>query len=249
LCGVLDVPVRERNSLLISAGLPAAFPARDLVDEAMRPVKFVLDRVLLGREPYPAWVVGRGMQFLTSNSGAEGLVPGMCSLQPEEIVDLWFGSGPFRELVENWADVVWAGVAGLRREASRSSDPRLVQLLRRAETYAKSIPAPGAEVLLDVPVICPRLRIDGHTIRTISTVMRFDTAVDVTASELRVELMFPADDETDTYFREAINQARVTRSAGARASVERTSCRHGIQADLPNQNASGAGVPGRTRSS
>jgi transcriptional regulator with XRE-family HTH domain len=201
LCGVLDVPVRERNSLLISAGLPAAFSARDLTDEGMRPVRLVLDRVLRGHEPYPAWVVGRGMQFLESNCGAEAVFPGMCSLQPEEIVDLWFGPGPFRETVENWADVVWAGVAGLRREVCRYSDPRLEQLLRRAEMHVASIPAPEPDVLLDTLVICPRLRIDGHSVRTISTVMRFDSAVDVTVSELRVELMFPADDDSAAYFK------------------------------------------------
>jgi hypothetical protein len=46
------------------------------------------------------------------------------------------------------------------------------------------------------------LNIGGRRVRTISTVMRFDTAVEVTASELRVELMFPADDDSDAFFRE-----------------------------------------------
>ena len=112
-CGVLDLPVRERSALLVSAGLPAAFPARDLADEAMRSVKFVLDQVMQRHEPYPALVVGRDMQFVASNRAAEAFFPGMCSLQPEQIVDVWFGPGPFREIVETWADVVWAGVAGL----------------------------------------------------------------------------------------------------------------------------------------
>src|SRR6266508_1845465 len=84
LAAALDVPIRERNALLTTAGLPPSFPARDLTDQAMRPVKLVLDRVLRGHEPYPAWVVGRGMQFLASNRGAEALFPGMCSLQPHE---------------------------------------------------------------------------------------------------------------------------------------------------------------------
>ena len=108
LAAALDVPIRERNVLLTSAGLPPAFPARDLSDLAMRPVKLVLDRVLTGHEPFPAWIVGRGMQFLASNRAAEVLFPGLCSLQPQEIVDLWFGPGPFRGMVENWPDVVWA---------------------------------------------------------------------------------------------------------------------------------------------
>ncbi len=104
-------------------------------------------------------------------------------------------------MVENWPDVVWAGVAALRREATRSSDAQLLDLLQRVEAHARSIARPDAEAVPDLPVICPRLSIDGHTIRTISTVMRFDTAVEVTASELRVELMFPADEESDAYFR------------------------------------------------
>jgi transcriptional regulator with XRE-family HTH domain len=218
LAAALDVPIRERNALLTSAGLPPAFPARDLSDLAMRPVKLVLDRVLTGHEPYPAWIVGRGMQFLASNCAAEALFPGMCSLQPREIVDLWFGPGPFREMVENWPDVVWAGVAGLRREATRTSDPQLLDLLRRAEGHARLVPKPEVEAIPDLPVICPRLNMDGRTIRTISTVMRFDTAVDVTVSELRVELMFPADDESEAYFRQtAAHQVRtVPRPAPAR---------------------------------
>jgi len=201
LAAALDVPIRERNTLLTSAGLPPAYPDRELTDQSMRPVKLVLDRVLARHEPYPAWVVGRGMRFLASNRGAEALFPGLCSLQPHEIVDLWFGPGPFRDMVENWPDVVWAGVAALRREATRSSDAQLLDLLQRVEAHARSIARPDAEAVPDLPVICPRLSIDGHTIRTISTVMRFDTAVEVTASELRVELMLPADEESDAYFR------------------------------------------------
>jgi transcriptional regulator with XRE-family HTH domain len=154
LATALDVPIRERNTLLTSAGLPPAFPARDLTDQGTRPVKLVLERVLRGHEPYPAWVVGRGMQFLASSCGAEALFPGMCSLSPEKIVDLWFGPGPFREMVENWSDVVWAGMAGLRRDAIRSSDPQLLDLLRRAETHAKLTPRPAAQALPDFPVIC-----------------------------------------------------------------------------------------------
>jgi hypothetical protein len=51
-------------------------------------------------------------------------------------------------------------------------------------------------------VVCPRFRIGGRVVRTISTVMRFDAAIEVTASELRVELMFPADAPSDAFFRE-----------------------------------------------
>jgi len=207
LATALDVPIRERNELLRAAGLAAAYPARELADEAMAPVRRVLDRLLRTHEPYPAWVGGRGFRFFSSNRAAEALFPGMCSLAPETIVDLWFGPGPFRQVVENWQDVVRVGVASLRRDVAQSSDPALVALLRRAEAHAAGLapPAPGAT--FDLPVVCPRLNIGGRTIRTISAVMRFDTAVEVTASELRAELMFPADDESDVFFRQLAGSA------------------------------------------
>jgi transcriptional regulator with XRE-family HTH domain len=202
LATALDVPVRERNAMLQAAGLPSAYPMFDLADEAMDSVRRVLDRILHTHEPYPAWVGGPGFRFLSSNNAAEQLFPGMCELTPAEIVDLWFGPGLFRQLVENWQDVVLAGIASLRRDAARSSDPALSALLRQAEAHAKGIPAPEPGAMPELPVVCPRLNINGRTIRTISTVMRFDTAVEVTASELRVELMFPADDASEAYFRE-----------------------------------------------
>ena len=203
LASALDVPLRDQNVMLASAGLAPAFPARDLDDAAMQPLRQVLDHVLRGHEPYPAWVVGRGLEFVSSNRAADRLFPGLCGMPAEQIIDLWYGPGPFRELVENWQDVVWAGIASLRREATRASDKLLLALLRRAEAHAKHLPPPAASAQLDLPVICPRLKIGGRTVRTISTVMRFDTAAEVTTSELRVELMFPADAESDAFFSEA----------------------------------------------
>jgi transcriptional regulator with XRE-family HTH domain len=200
LGAALDVPPREQNALLVAAGLAPAFPDRELADEAMEPVRRVLDRILRTHEPYPAWVVGRGLRFLASNGGAEALFPGMCALAPEAIVDLWYGPGPLRDLVENWQDVARAGVAALRREAARTADAELLGLWRRAEAHVRGAPAPLVDGQEDLPFVCARLRIGARTVRTVSTVLRFDGAVDVTASDLRVELMFPADAESDAFF-------------------------------------------------
>jgi len=197
----LDVPIRERNALLVAAGLAPAFATRTLSEEAMRPVNLVLESVLRAHEPYPAWVVGPGLRFLASNRAAEALFPGMCSLAPEAIVDMWFGPGPFRERVENWRDVLWAGVGALRREAARTSNGAVLDLLRRAEQLARDVPPPEDEAH-DLPIVCSRLHVGGRVVRTLSSVMRFDSAVEVTASELKVEMMFPADEESDAFFRQ-----------------------------------------------
>lgn len=201
LAEVLAVPLRERNALLASAGLAPEYPARPLDDAALAPVRAVVERVLAAHEPFPAWVGSRGFRFHRANDAAEALFPGLCRQTPEAIVDLWFGPGPFRDVVENWQDVVWAGLASLRRDAAQASDPALTALIARVERHLRAVPPPEPSALPDLPVICPRLRVPGGRLRTISTVLRFDTAVDLTVSELRVELMFPADAESERYFR------------------------------------------------
>jgi transcriptional regulator with XRE-family HTH domain len=200
LAHALDVPLRERNALLVAAGLAPRYPSPALTDEPMRPIALVLDRVLAQHEPYPAWVFARGLRALSGNAAAERLFPGLCAMAPEAVVDLWFGPGPFRKMVENWREVASAGVDGLRRDASRALDPEISELLRRAERHLAGLDEPPPTES-SFPVVCPRFRIGDRTVRTISAVLRFDTAADVTTSELRVELMFPADEASDAFFR------------------------------------------------
>jgi hypothetical protein len=74
--------------------------------------------------------------------------------------------------------------------------------LRRAEAHARRTKLRRPEPAQDALVICPRFRIGERTVRTISSVMRFDTAIEATASELRIELMFPADEASAQFFRD-----------------------------------------------
>jgi transcriptional regulator with XRE-family HTH domain len=200
LAAALDVPLRECNAWLVSAGLAPTIPNRALEDESMRPVRLVLDKVLAMHEPYPAWVIAQPLRFVASNRAADALFPGMCSLELEAIVDLWYGPSPFRDMVENWPDVVWAGVATLRRDATRTADQRLDALVKRAEAHLKTVPPPSSGGDADLPLICTRLKIGGRLVRTTSAVMRFDAALDVTVSDLRIELLFPADESSDEFF-------------------------------------------------
>ncbi|GHF65579.1 transcriptional regulator with XRE-family HTH domain [Deinococcus metalli] len=207
LADALRIPVGERNALLRAAGLSALYPDVPLDAPLLAPVRTILERVLRGHEPFPAWVVGPGLHFLAANQAAEALIPGLCRLTPDAIVTLWFGEGPLRQLVVNWPAVAWAGLAALRREAALTGDPAIHALLRHALAQAGRLSPPPDGALLEVPAICPVFRIGDQTIRTLSTVMRFDSAVEVTTASLRVELMFPADDASETYFRDRAGAA------------------------------------------
>lgn len=201
VCEALRVPLPERNTLLRSAGFAAAYPAGDLGSPLLGPVDRVLDNVLRRHDPYPAWVVRQPFTFLRGNDAAETLSPGLTQLSPEQLIDVWFGPGPFRDQVQNWREVSQASLTALRHAAADTGDPGVLGLLRRAETHGGRYQLGAEELAGSFPVVCPVFEFGGRIVRTISAVMRFDSAVEVTTSQLRIELMFPADDEADAFFR------------------------------------------------
>ena len=97
-------------------------------------------------------------------------------------------------MIENWPEVVWSGF-DLRNEfANRSGDPELLRLAARARAHLRDVPRPQpAPESLASPVISVRFRFGDQTISTFSSQLRFDSAQEVTTSELRLELIFPAD--------------------------------------------------------
>ena len=170
------------------------------VPDPLEPVNRVLERVLAGHEPYPAWVIRQPLTIIRANTGAEALFPGLTQLTQDQLIDLWYGPGPFREQVVNWPDVVQAGLAALRHTAADTGDTEVIRLLVRAEAHLRDRQAGPETHAGSSPVVCPVFAFGGQVVRTISTVMRFDTAVEVTTSLLRIELMFPADDAAEAYF-------------------------------------------------
>ncbi len=93
-------------------------------------------------------------------------------------------------------------MATLRRELSSHPHPQLPALLARAEKHAAALGPVTPTSDDEYPVMCPTLNINGQKLNTIATVMRFDKAADITIAELRVELIFPADDACEAFFRD-----------------------------------------------
>ena len=200
IADALTVPLPERNTLLAAAGLPPVFHAHELGSHALEPVNRVLEKVLRRHEPYPAWVIRQPFTIVRANTGAEVLFPGLTQLTPDQLIDLWYGPGPFQGQVVNWPDVVQAGLSALRHTAADTGDAEVIRLLGRAEAHLRDRPARPGTPAGSSPVVCPVFELGGQVIRTISTVMRFDTATEVTTSQLRIELMFPADEAAEAYF-------------------------------------------------
>jgi transcriptional regulator with XRE-family HTH domain len=189
----LEVPLRERDPLLLAAGLAPAYPVRPLDDPALAPIRAAVDTVLAGYEPYPALVVDRGWTLVAANRGV-GLLTAAAAPHllepPVNVLRLGLHPDGLARHIVNLAE--WRGhlLARLAREAA--ADPGLAALHRELSGYPGGT-APSPEQAVAVPL---RLVLDGRELAFVSTVTTFGTALDVTAAELSIEAFLPADAAT-----------------------------------------------------
>jgi hypothetical protein len=198
LASALDLAPREQNSMLVAAGLSAVFPNRPLEDAEMARFQAVVESLLAAHEPMPAAVIDRYGSIMRANSAFERLSPGLIGAQPEDMVDMLFGVGPWRDSLANWPEVAGAWVDRQRQEARRTGDPRLESLISRAEALAGPLRRPSRNS--DAPTVCSKIRLGDDVLELFSVVVRFDNANDVTLSEIRIELLYPANEAAERFF-------------------------------------------------
>jgi hypothetical protein len=205
----LEVPLRDRNILLEAAGLAPIYPEVSLSDGAADPFRNAIREMLESHEPYPAYVINRWWDLIDANAAGRRIFPETGD-GPMNLVDTILGPGPMREMIDNFSAVGWVFLRRIRREVADSGpDERLQGLLARAEAYMKDVPIDVKDTGADL-VICPHLRIGDQVIKTVSMVARFGTACEVTLDELRVEIVFPRDEEAEAFFRRSARQVSLT---------------------------------------
>jgi transcriptional regulator with XRE-family HTH domain len=204
----LEVPLRERNSLLLAAGYAPLYRERPLTDDDMAPVRAALDRFLRAHEPYPALVVDThwdivavndALGILTEGVASELLVPPANALRVALHPD---GMAPFTVNFAEWsADILHA----LHRRAVTTGDPRLEELYEELSGYpdVHLEPPPvgnvGREVVL--PLV---LRRGDRELSFLSTIATFGTATDITLASLAIEAFYPANAQTANALLETI---------------------------------------------
>jgi transcriptional regulator with XRE-family HTH domain len=206
----LEVPLRERNVLLVAAGFAPAFPQRALDDPVLKPARAAIDLVLRAHEPNPALAVDRHWNLVSANRMVtpllEGISPDMLA-PPLNVMRLSFHPRGLAPRTVNLAE--WCGhlLERLHRQCESTADPELIRLHDELRTYP--IPARSAPPLADSVALPFRMRFGDEVLSFISTTMIFGTPVDITLSELALETFFPADDLTAERMR-AIQQRFAT---------------------------------------
>lgn len=195
----LEVPLRDRNELLVAAGFAPAYGERPLDAPEMAVVRAAIDQVLEGHEPYPAIAVDRYWNLVSMNAAAAVLasaVPPELMGPPPNVYRMSLHPDGLARLVINFAEFAHHLLARLRHDARVSADPELGALLEEVESYptVRALPRPSIDHRsVVVPV---RLRHPRGELAMFTTIATFGTPVDVTVAELALETFFPADAET-----------------------------------------------------
>jgi len=202
LADELQVPLRERNALLLAAGYAPLYGERPLDAPEMATARQAVDRFLRAHEPYPALVVDRQHTLLASNDALALLIEGVASelLEPPanalRVALHPRGMAPRTVNLEEWSAHL---LARLRREAQITGDPRLERLYDELTAYPRVKVAPPHTELQSSDIVLPlRLRNSRGPgeLAFFSTLSTFGTAVDVTLAELSIEAFYPADAST-----------------------------------------------------
>ncbi|GAB3320823.1 helix-turn-helix transcriptional regulator [Geodermatophilus aquaeductus] len=191
----LEVPLRERNELLLAAGFAPAYGRRALDSPDMAAVTRALDLVLSAHEPYPAVVVDRSWELVTANASValflDGVAPHLLE-PPANVLRLSLHPDGLAPRIGNLPQWRAHLLHRLGREAHLTGDPGLAALHRELT----ALPGGTDRSTPDGIAVPLRLRTDDGVLSFLSTVTTFGTAVDLTAAELSVEAFLPADEHT-----------------------------------------------------
>jgi transcriptional regulator with XRE-family HTH domain len=193
----LNVPLRERNLLLVAAGYAPAFPQRALDDPALKAAREAINLVLKAHEPNPALAYDRHWNLVSANRMVAPLLEGVPQRllgQPFNILRLAFHPEGLAPRTVNLGE--WCGhlLERLHRQCEATADPELIKLYHELKAYP--LPARSAPLSPNNVALSFRLRHNGEVLSFFSTTMVFGTPVDITLSELALETFFPADDLT-----------------------------------------------------
>jgi transcriptional regulator with XRE-family HTH domain len=207
LAETLEVPLRERNALLLAAGYAPAFAERPLEDPAMGAARRVVEAILAAHAPHPALAVDRHWHMVAANAAVAKLLAGIedqaLLAPPVNVMRLSLHPRGLAPRIANLAEWRAHLLERLRRQVAAGGDAALAALL--VELTAMPAPAesaPHAPGLVPGGIAVPLL-LDSPAGRLsfLSTTTVFGTPVEVTLSELAIEAFYPADEATASRLR------------------------------------------------
>jgi transcriptional regulator with XRE-family HTH domain len=200
----LDVPLRERNAMLLAAGFAPVYRERPLEDPSIAAAKWASDRVLKGHEPYPALAIDRHWNLVAANAALAPLLADIAERRllepPVNVLRLSLHPGGLAPQIANFAEWRTHLLDRLRHQAAVTGDPSLAELFHEISAHpvsdeAKALES-GTQTDLGGVFVPLKLETKFGRLSFISTTTLFGTPRDITLSEIALEAFFPADSET-----------------------------------------------------
>lgn len=215
---VLDVPLRQRNAMLLAAGFAPAYQERKLSDPELASVMQALDFMLRQQAPFPALVVDRLWNLVMFNEPAAGMMRWLLGMPDDapiphdgsiNVLRLMLAPDGLRRHLLNWQDVCADSLLWIQREAMADGPASEATALLAELSALPDMPAAGHVPNLDrraLPFMPLRLARDGVELKLFTTITTLGTPHDVTVHELRLESFFPADEASAAWFRARFNR-------------------------------------------
>ena len=210
----LNVPLRDRNSLLLAAGFAPLYSEAPWNAAEMQGVTRALERMLHQHEPFPAVVMDRYWNVLVSNDATPRFFNCFIDMKkrtaPRNLLHLMFDPEGMRPFIADWDQVAPALIQRIAREAvGHVTDSKTQELIAALLSYPGSKAAwktaQGVPMTPTLPVIPLGFNHNGATLRYFSMVTTVGTPQTIAAQELRVECLFPVDEATETLHMELMD--------------------------------------------
>lgn len=200
LSEALQLPRPMANQALHAAGFSAVYPSLPENAPELAPVHQAIATMLDHHDPYPGIAVDRHWNIVRSNGGAEMLLGLSNPGDAANLMDILINSAEM-DLIENWDEVAMLSLTRLRTEILElGGDEKLSALMQRVAGLERVKNIDMGSINLNQAVIPTILRLGETRLSLFSTIAQFGSVQDTQASETRIELMFPMDDETIQFF-------------------------------------------------
>jgi len=212
LSTALDVPLRQRNEMLLAAGFAPAYRESNLAAPELAPVRRAIDFMLKQQEPYPAVVIDRLWNLLQANEAAnaftvflfEGMPPPPPPGKTPNLLRWILDPKALRLKISNWEEVARYLVSTTYAEIlAAGGEPRALAFIEEIMAYP-DVPASFRKLRFEErpgPVLTVDYLVGGRALSVFTTIATLGTPQDITLQEVRVESFFPADDRSDALFR------------------------------------------------
>jgi transcriptional regulator with XRE-family HTH domain len=198
----LEIPLRDRNAMLLAAGFAPAYPETGFEDPGLNPIRAALERVLDGHLPYPAVLTDRDACVISANRAVGMLLEGVKPWLLESPVNLpraLLHPDGVAPAIGNFAEWSWHVIDGLTRKATRDANPDLKVLIAELREYVPARPRRVSPYHLGFAVPL-QIRVRDQDLALLTTLAHVATATDVAVAELTLEAFLPADAPTAAFF-------------------------------------------------